>query len=89
MSPFPHMVFIAFLIALRAPSSALRLRRAFRNDEPEGFSQIIESDLLALRGYAPDVLSILLLRTRRDLRSGCITSRPFFCTMSAPLADNL
>ena len=44
---------------------------------------------LALRGPAPNDRLVSRLLTRKNLASGCITSRPCFCSCSAPLAKKL
>ena len=89
-----QMDFIAFLCALRVPalrvpSEALLIRRAYRNDDFEGFATMKDQALLAIRCCAPNTRLVLRLRTRKSLSSGCIMSRPCFFSSSAPMAKKL
>ena len=48
--PFAQLAYISFLFALRAPSEALPLRRAFKNDDLPAFSPMKGQAMLALMG---------------------------------------
>ena len=56
---FPQMASISFFFALRTPHGALPLRRAFRNDDLEGFTLMKGNAPIALRGSAPNVRMVL------------------------------
>ena len=80
--PFAQMAYISFLYALRAPSEALHLRRAFRNDDMARFAPAQASDSVEIRGTKPgECLATLFLR-RKNLPNECALSRPRFCLLS-------
>ena len=79
---FGQLAFIAFLFALRVPSEALILRRAFANDELEGFRPMKDSALIGLRGPSSNPSLVLRLATRKNLPLGCIMKRPCFCDIA-------
>ena len=74
---------------MRRPSEALRIRRAFRNDELDGFTPMGDQYLLSMRGSAPNFRLVLRLRARENLATGRITSRPCFCISCAPMSKKL
>ena len=53
-SPFAQMAYISFLYALRVPSDAPLLRRAFRNDDLTSFAPMKSLSLVAIRGENPN-----------------------------------
>ena len=79
---FGQLAFIAFLFALRVPSEALPLRRAFAYDDLEGFRPMRDPALISLRGSANNPCLVLRLATRKNLPSGCIMRRPCFCDIA-------
>ena len=81
---FAQMAYISPLYALRAPSEALLLRRAFRNDELTSFAPMKAPPLVAIRGDKPIQCIFMRLLRRKNLPRGCILSRPCFCRLSGP-----
>ena len=49
-SSFVQLCYISFLFALRVPSEALQLRRAFKHDDLSMFAPPKDRDLIALQG---------------------------------------
>ena len=87
--PFAQLSFIAFLYALRVPSEALILRRAFLDDDLTGYAPMRTEALIGLRGPQGHECLVLRFLRRKNLPNGCILSRPCFCKLAAKPARKL
>ena len=76
---FGWLAYFAYLFALRVPSEALGVRRAFSNDPLEGFLPLKNELLVGVRGPAGEEKLIFRLASRKHLPAGCILVRPCFC----------
>ena len=74
--PFAQISYISYLYALRVPSEALLLRRAFRNDDLTNFAPLKALALIAIRGNKPNECLAIRFLLRKNLPQGCILSRP-------------
>ena len=89
-SEFGLLAYVAYLFALRVPSEALPLRRAFTKDCLDDFLPMTKrTAVLGIRGAPPNESLILRLASRKNLPAGCILRRPCFCTLSKVLAHAL
>ena len=80
---FGQLDFVAFLFSLRVPSEALLLRRrAYANDDLEGFQPMRGRALISLRGPANNLCLVLRLATRKNLPLVCILRRHCFCDIA-------
>lgn len=64
---FEHLGDISFFYALRTPSEALILRRAFRNDDLTRIAPMRLDALIAIRGAPPEGCLIIRLARRRNI----------------------
>ena len=88
-SPFAKLAYISFLYAIRVPSEALLLRRAYRNDELANFAPMKALALTAIRGEMPNERLAIRFLLRANLPQGCILTRPCFCALSRSQDRNL
>ena len=87
---FGLLAYVAYLCALRVPSEALPLRRAFTRDCLGDFLPLkSRKALLAVRGAPPNESLTLRLASRKNLPAGCILRRPCFCTLTKVAAHAL
>ena len=87
--PFAQLSFISFLYALRVPSEALILRRAYLSDDLTGFEPMRDTALIGLRGPPGHECLVIRFLRRKNLPNGCILSRPCFCKLEAKSAKRL
>ena len=80
---FGHLDYLAYLFALRVPSEALPLRRAYSDDALEGFHLQKGKALIGVRGPPGGQRLILKLSSRKNLQGGCILPRPCFCSLTS------
>ena len=73
---FGLLAYLSYLCALRVPSEALPLRRAYANDALGVFSPQEEKALIGLRGEGDDRKLVLRFSSRKNLPGGCILIRP-------------
>ena len=88
-SEFAQLAFLSFLFALRVPSEALTLERAYKRDELSDFLPIKGRALIGLRGPEGQERLIIRLARRKNLPQGCIMARPCFCELSSEIAHQL
>ena len=88
-SSFAQLCYISFLLALRVPSEALKLRRCFKHDDLTHFSPMKEEPLIGLRWPTGNTKLVVRLSRRKNLSQGCIMSRPCFCELSQSKASRL
>ena len=86
---FAQLSFISFHYALRVPSEALILRRAFKNGELTGMAPMRDQASIGLRGELGSECLIIRFLRRKNLPDGCILSRPCFCKIASPKARRL
>ena len=79
---FGQLAFIAFLCALRVPSEAWPLRRAYTSDNLDGFAPLDGQAIIGLRGPPTAPVLTLRLASRRNLPHGCILKRPCLCDIA-------
>ena len=75
-SRFAQLAFFAYLFALRVPSEALILRRAFEDDILELEAPQLEKELIAAREVGSQTLIKLKLTYRKNLPTGCVMYHP-------------
>ena len=81
-SQFAQLAFCAYLFALRVPSEALILRRAFLDDPLDMGSPQFEKVLISVRYEGGSHQLVLKLAYRKNLPTGCVLYRPCFCEIS-------
>ena len=86
---FAHLSFNSFLYALRVPSEALILRRAYKDDDLTGYAPMRSPSLIGLRGLEGNERLVIRFERRKNLPIGCILSRPFLRKLAAPSAKRL
>ena len=84
-----QICYISFLFALRVPSEALQIRRAYMDDDLTSFDPVKDRALIALRGPPSCPKLVLRLARRKNLAHGCILPRPCFCEPSPSKAAKL
>ena len=80
-SQFAQLAFCAYLFALRVPSEALILRRAYDNDQLEHGNPQLVNGLISARQEGSQTLLILKIPRRQNLPTGCGAYRPCFCNL--------
>ena len=78
ISEFSHLRCLSSLFALRVPSEALALKRAFDGDELTEFPPFADRELIGLRGPDNDLRLAVRFSHRKNLPKGCIVSRHCF-----------
>ena len=87
--PFAQLSFLAFLYALRVPSEALVMKRAFVDDNLTGHAPMKSGILIGLRGLPGHECLAIRFKRRKNLPYGRILPRPCFCKIAAPSARRL
>ena len=86
---FAQLSFMSFLYALRAPSEALKLRRAYEDDDLAGQAPMKDLALIGTRCETHCECLVIRFARRKNLPSGCILSRPCFCNLASTKAKKL
>ena len=86
---FAQLCFISFLYALRVPSEALILRRAFLDADLTGHAPMRSPAQIGIRGMLGRECLVIRFGRRKNLPNGGILHRPCFCKLAATSAKRL
>ena len=84
-----QLYYLAYLFALRVPSEALRLVRAFKDDRITEFIPQTDKALIGTRTFKGTTVLVIKFAFRKNIRNGCILMRPCLCQEESRVANDL
>ena len=89
VSEFAEAAFFSFLFAIRGPSGALQLRRAYSSDNLLAFSPTPGKALIGIASVGCELFLVSKFAQRKNITNGCILRRPCFCNLGTDHAASL